>query len=51
LTTAECHACLITANFQEETRHFAETYKTCLIRKPITEEGITNAISFLEGTS
>jgi CheY-like chemotaxis protein len=48
---AECpqlRSCLITANFQEETRRFAETYKTGLIRKPITEEGITNAISFLE---
>ncbi len=51
---AECpqlRSCLITANFQEETRHFAETYKTCLIRKPITEEGIANAISFFEGVS
>lgn len=51
---AECprlRSCLITANFQEETRRFAETYRTGLIRKPITEEGVSKAIAFLEGVS
>ncbi len=47
----QLRVCLLTANFQEDTRRLAETYQAGFLRKPITEEGIANAISFFEQAS